>query len=353
MKLIAALGLACIAFGQTPEGKPAEEVYKNITALKGTPADQIGPSMQVISSALGVECEFCHVQGKPEADDKGAKRTAREMIAMTEMINKNAFRGQRQITCYSCHRGAVRPVSVAPVLESDAAPARPAMPTAPPAGGGGQQVTADQIAEKYLTAAGGADAIQKVTSRVMKGTITAQGSQNPIDVITKAPNMRVTISHTANGDSFTAFDGKGGWMGMSGRPARDMSPLDAAGAALDAEFALPLHLKEVFPQLRRGRPETINGMECDVLNASGPGHPVTRLYFDRKSGLLVRMVRYTDTPVGRNPVQIDYADFKAVDGVTIPMRWTLSRTSGRFTIQIAEVKSNAAVDDSKFAKPQQ
>jgi hypothetical protein len=37
--------------------------------------------------------------------------------------------------------------------------------------------------------------------------------------------------------------------------------------------------------------------------------------------------------------------------VKIPFRWTLARANGRFTIQIAEVKSNAPVDDARFAKP--
>jgi len=76
-----------------------------------------------------------------------------------------------------------------------------------------------------------------------------------------------------------------------------------------------------------------------------------RLYFDQQSGLLIRMVRYAETPVGRNPTQIDYADYREAGGAKIPFRWTLSRTNGRFTIQIAEAKVNVPVDDARFAKP--
>jgi hypothetical protein len=107
----------------------------------------------------------------------------------------------------------------------------------------------------------------------------------------------------------------------------------------------------MFPQLRRGRPEEINGVPCEVLNAVGPGRPPVRFYFDAKTGLLVRLVRYADTPLGRNPTQIDYADYRENDGVKTPLRWTLSRPNGRFTIQIAEVKNNVPLDDAKFAKP--
>ena len=352
--LAIAAGLLALAphavYAQAAETKTAEQVYKNIVELKGTPADQVGPAMQFIAASLGVECTFCHVQGKMEADDKNAKKTAREMIAMTAAINKNNFRGQLQVSCYSCHRGSARPVAIPPVLESDM-PARPEARPAMPPGGAPQGPNADEILQKYVTAVGGADAMHKITSRSMTGKIITGGNESPIEVLTKAPNKRVTISKMGNGESFTAFDGTAGWMASTGRPARDMSPAESASAGLDAEFYLPLRIKELFPQLRRGRPEKVGGVDCNVLTGSGGGRPMTRFYFDSQSGLLLRMVRYSDTPVGRMPVQIDYEDYKDVDGVKVPLRWTLSRPNGRFTIQIAEVKANAPIDDAKFAKP--
>ena len=325
--------------------KTAEEVYKNIVQIKGTPADQLMPAMQFMASSLGAECTFCHVQGQMESDDKPAKKTARAMIAMTAAINKDAFRGQLQVTCFSCHRGAIRPVNTPPVLDTDA-PARPGLvPLAPAA----SSATVDQIVDKYVAALGGAEAIRKVTSRIMKGAVLVGGSEAPIELFTKAPNKRLSIS---NGQSYTAFDGAAGWMGNSGHPAREMSAAESEAAGLDAEFALALRLKEVFAQLRRGRTDTIGGVECDTLNGSGPGRPAVRMYFDRNSGLLLRMVRYADTPVGRNATQIDYADYREIDGVKSPFRWTLTRPNGRFTIQVKEAKNNGAIEDAKFAKPE-
>lgn len=84
------------------DGKTADQVYKNIIELKGTPADELIPAMQFISASLGVECSFCHVQGKFDADDKRPKKTARDMMAMTAAINKDAFKGRQEITCNTC-----------------------------------------------------------------------------------------------------------------------------------------------------------------------------------------------------------------------------------------------------------
>jgi photosynthetic reaction center cytochrome c subunit len=325
------------------EEKTAEQVFKNIVALKGTPADQLMPAMQFVAASLGVNCEFCHVAGKMDLDDKGPKRAARAMMAMQAAINKDNFRGRVQVTCYSCHRGSTRPVNMPPVLEADAAPHAEMRPPA------SSPVTADAILEKYVTALGGADAIRKVASRVEKGKLLMGSNEMPIEVFAKAPNKRVSIS---NDQMYTAFDGAAGWMGSTGRPARAMSAAESAAAGLDAEFYLPLRLKDLYPQLRRGRPEEAGGVECEVLMGMAPGLPALRLYFDKTSGLLVREVRSAETPLGRMPTQIDYADYRESGGVKIPFRWTLARPNGRFTIQVTDVQNNAPIDDARFVKPE-
>jgi photosynthetic reaction center cytochrome c subunit len=353
MGIAPAMLLACAmathsGFAQSAESKTAEQVFKNIVQLKGTPADQLQPAMQFISASLGVDCTFCHVQGDFAADDKNPKKTARSMMAMTAMINKESFGGRQQVTCNSCHRGATHPVNTPAVLDSDAEP-KPAIPA--PAATGATAPTAEQIIDKYISAVGGADAIRKVTSRVGKGAVIAEGKETPIELFTKAPNLRLSITRNPATSSLTAFDGSAGWMGTTGRAPREMSPAESWAAGIDAEFYLPLRLKEMFPQLRRGRPETINGAECEVVTGTAPGHPPVRLDFDAKTGLLVRLVRYAETPMGRNATQIDYSDYREAGGVKIPFRWTLSRPVARFTIQLSEVKTNVDVDAARFAKP--
>jgi hypothetical protein len=274
------------------------------------------------------------------------------MMAMTAAINKDSFRGQRQVTCYTCHRGSLHPGAVPPVLDSDT-PVHPATP-ATPAAGAAPAPTVDDIIAKYLTAVGGADAMKTVTSRVMKGTIMAMGNETAIDLYTKAPNKRVSISHVSpTSDSYTAFDGTVGWLGTTGHAAREMAPTEAFAASLDADFYLVAHLKDLFPQIRRGRPAEVGGAMCETINATKPGQPAVVLYFDQKTGLLDRMVRFADTPMGRMPTQIDYTDYREVDGVKTPWRWTLARTDGRFTIQLKEVKNNVCRNVLPRARPGQ
>jgi hypothetical protein len=178
------------------------------------------------------------------------------------------------------------------------------------------------------------------------------GHDTAIEVFAKAPDKRMSVSHGASGDSITAFDGKGGWLGGGmGHAARDMSGQEAEAARLDADFYFATHVKEIFSGFRVGRPDKIGEQAVYTVICMRQGQPPVRLYFDQSTGLLLRQVRYTDTPIGRNPTQIDYADYREVDGVKVPFRWTLARVNGRFTIQIQEAKQNVDIDDAKFAKP--
>jgi photosynthetic reaction center cytochrome c subunit len=154
-----------------------------------------------------------------------------------------------------------------------------------------------------------------------------------------------------DGDNVTAFDGHEGWTGSPGRPMREMHGGDVEGAAIDADLHLATHLKSIFTALKVVGTEKIGESETYEVVGEREGKPPIQLYFDTQTGLLVRMVRFGETALGRLPVQIDYADYRATDGVKIPYRWTLARPSGRFTIQLSDVKQNVPVADAKFAKP--
>jgi photosynthetic reaction center cytochrome c subunit len=334
--------------------KKAEEQFKNIQVLKGIPADQLIPAMQFITASLGVECQFCHVEGAFEKDDKKPKETARKMMEMMFAINKDNFDGHREVTCYSCHRGSTDPVGTPLVMTEEPKPGMgEAAKPEKAEGGDGKEAsgpTGNQLLDKYLQAVGGAAAIEKITSRVMKGTISFGDRNVPIDIYSKDPDKRISFTHTPDGDSVTAFDGHEGWMGFPGRPAREMHGPDIDAAAMDADLHFPANLKGMFSEAQVRGTEKIGDHDAYVVIGRREGKAPLRLYFDEQSGLLVRLVRYGETPLGRLPTQIDYADYRDAGGVKIPYRWTLARPSGRFTIQLSEVRENVPVDDAKFAK---
>jgi photosynthetic reaction center cytochrome c subunit len=343
-------------------GKTAEQVYKNIEVLKGVPAGQVIPAMQFITASLGVQCTFCHVEDHFDKDDKKSKQVAREMMQMTFALNKNSFEDHREVTCYSCHRGAPRPL-VIPAVGAD--------PQPNPAGGAGSagasgagnaaappklpenMPTVPQLLDNYVRALGGSAAIEKITTRVAKGSTTFRGQPQTVEIFTQAPDKQSIVRHLSGGESVvTTFDGQSGWSTAPGRPPREMHDADIAAARMDADLQFPLHIQQIFPELRQEYPEKIADRDAYLLLGIREGQPPVRLYFNEQSGLLVRMVCYAETPLGRNPTQVDYADFRDVDGVQIPFRVTTSQPGNTSTFQFDEVHQNVPIDPAKFAKPQ-
>ena len=325
--------------------KTAGEAFKNVRVLKDVPADQLLPTMQFIAASLGVECGFCHVQGAFDKDDRKEKQTARKMVQMMAAINKDNFDGDRDVTCFSCHRGSSAPLSIPVISAEEPRPATEAAAAAAPA-----LPTADQLLERYAQAVG-AEALKNVTSRVQKGQLIGfGGTPLPIEVVAKAPDKRLSVVQTPRGESITAYDGGRGW--LTGREgAHPMTAAESEAAKLDADLYFPLHVKQLFTGFSVRPSEKIGDRDAVLLVAANEGKPPIKLYFDAQTGLLLRQLRYADTALGYNPTQIDYADYRDVDGVKVPFRWTLARTAGRFTIQVESTQQNVPVADAKFAMP--
>jgi photosynthetic reaction center cytochrome c subunit len=328
--------------------KTAEKQFKNIQVLKDIPADQLIPAMQFITASLGVECEFCHVEHEMQKDDKKEKKTARKMIEMELAINKSHFDNEIEVTCYTCHRGSAHPVGT-PILTADAA--KPAPPVHDEGADAHANLpTADQILDKYLAAVGGADALKKIKSRVQKGTLDAGGTQFPIEVYSEAPDKRVSISHMQAGESVTAFNGEVGWLSIR-NGFHKMTGAEGEAARLDAELYFPARVRDLYKEFHVRPGEPINGRPTYMVQAAEPNRPSLRLYFDQDSGLLLRQIRFAQNPLGKNPTQIDYADYRETGGVKIPYQWTLTRPNGSFTIKVDQVQQNVPIDEKLFVMP--
>lgn len=353
----------CLLSVVPASGQMAEDVFKNVQVLRGIPVNEFMETMGFFSASLSLNCTDCHVAESlgswaKYAEDIPLKRTARRMIVMVNAINKANFGGQRVVTCYSCHRGAQRPKVIPSLAEQYSTPP-PDDPNeveilAQPAEG----PTVDQILEKYIQAVGGTEQLAGLTSFVARGTYRGYDtalSKVPVDIYAKAPGQRTMIVHTLIGDSTTTYDGRTGWLAANDKPVPVLAlppGEDSDGLRLDAELSFPSQIKQTLDQWRAGFPAAaIDDRPVLVIQGTAPGRSRVKLFFDKESGLLVRQVRYSETPVGTVPTQIDYADYREVAGVRMPWRLTLTWTDGRSTIELTDVQPNAAIDPSKFAKP--
>ena len=357
--LTCVLGAAMVR-AQAPVEKPpiSDEVFKNVQVMKGIPVDQFMATMGFFAASLGMSCEDCHMADDRTWDgfavDNTRKRMARRMIQMMQKINEDNFGGRQMVTCYSCHRGADTPrvvpdfaVQYGPLIPSDPNAVVAQAPLAP---------MADEVFNKYLQAVGGAQRAAALTSFVATGTNVGYGPESAdkrqLEIYAK-PAQRTVIVHTTNGDSTTAYDGRNAWISAPLRPVAvlALAGQELDGAKIDAMVAFPSQVKQIAARWRVGIATTIGDKDVDVVQGNTAAGTIVTLYFDQKTGLLTRSVRYTDSPVGKIPVQADYEDYRDVAGVKFPHKFTMTWLDGRDTFELTQVRANAAIDAAKFAKP--
>jgi len=311
---------------------------------------------------LGYNCTNCHgeeVVGSWEkyAVDTPAKRTARRMIEIVATINKNLFGGRQAVSCFTCHRGSPTPRLAPSLMEQYSEPA-PDDPNDVEINKRVSPVPAvDDILNRYIQAIGGAQRLAALTSFAGTGRYEGFDSYHgkvPVEVYSKSTGERTAVVHTQNGDSITTYDGRDAWIVGPDRPVSVLQLVrggDLDGVKLDSTLAFPGGLKQALTDWRTGFPTTvIDERPVQVVQAMA-GETRVKLFFDKTTGLLSRVVRFSKTIVGPVPVQIDYSDYREVAGVKIPFQWRVTWTEGQSVFSLDDVKPNVAIDPKKFAKP--
>jgi len=365
------LGTASIAWGltvavaggqaaQRQQAPMADDVFKNVQILKGIPVDRFMGTMGFFSASLGLNCTDCHVAESGGdwaryADDIPLKRTARRMMLMVNSINQMNFGGRQVVTCNTCHRGTNRP-NVMPslaLLYSSPPPVEPGELFRQADG----QPPADRILDRYLQALGGPDRLSTLASFVASGTYMGYDDteKSALEIFANAQGQRTTVVHGRAGDTTTTLDGRNGWIAgpLSERPVPllALTGQELDGVKLEAEVFFPARIKQALTNWRVGFPTSIDDHEVIVVQGTTAGGGTATLCFDDKTSLLLRMVRFVESPVGRIVTQVDYSDYRDVAGVKVPFHWTVTWLDGRSGYELSTVQPNVRIDPAKFATP--
>jgi hypothetical protein len=349
------------AAGQAEGPQMAEDVFKNVRLLRGIPVDEFMDTMGMFAAATGMNCTDCHIEESGGswaryADDNALKQKTRAMIVMVNTLNRTYFEGRREVTCYSCHNGGRRPranpslalqYAVDPLIDDPYEILQPP-PGAP---------SIDAVLGRYVQALGGAARLAGLTSFSAKGSYRGfdDFDMYPLEIFASAPGQRAIVQHSQYGDITTTFDGRAAWMAapteVRPMPVMALTGHNLAGLGIEAELAFAGRIGQVLGQWVVGPLSVIGDRDARMVQGRKPGGPPVTLYFDEESGLLVRLVRWSESPVGRVPTQIDYEDYREVSGVKLPFKWTSTWTDGRTVFELNAVEANVTIDPARFGRP--
>lgn len=343
------------------EQQTVNQTGKNIQVLKGLPESQLFLVMNFVATSLGVQCNFCHVQqGKDpttgttkwlwESDDKPQKQTARRMMQMVLSIkanNKVDFR-ENEVTCYTCHRGQRKPIGL------------PAMPLARSGHEGPDDAalsagtslpSLDQIFTKYVEAVGGS-AATNTTTLVLKGRREASQNRSwPNDITVASPDKFLLVTTTPTGTIRQILNGDKGWA-INGANVRTLSASDALDATRRGNELFTVVKVKLSESMRLSGIQKVGEREAYVAE-NATDAKTERFYFDTQTGLLLRKITLNKTMLMPFPEQVDFEDYREVDGVKMPftIRYSAIDTFDSWVRTFTEIKRNVPVEDTLFVVP--
>jgi hypothetical protein len=335
------------------------QTRKNIQVLKALPESQLYLVMNFVATSLGVNCDYCHVQqGKDpttgttkwvwESDDKPPKHTARRMMQMVLAIKANDtidFRAN-EVTCYTCHRGQRKPIGLPPMPlarsghePEPSAVATPASTSVP---------SIDHIFSKYFEAVGGS-AASKTETLVLKGKREASQNRSwPNEITVKTPDKVLMVATPASGPVRQILNGDRGWS-AAGTTVRTLTPAEVLDAQRRGRELFYVIKAKPSPGMRVSGVQKLGDRETYVVENVTETN-IERYFFDSQTGLLLRKLTLNKTMLMSFPEQVDFEDYRDVDGVKIPfvIRYSAIDTYDSWTRTFTEIKRNVAVDDTSF-----
>jgi outer membrane lipoprotein-sorting protein len=229
--------------------------------------------------------------------------------------------------------------------------------TANAAKGGQESPTVDSVLEKYVKASGGKSALEKVTSRMIKGKLENQMIPSGAEwrFYAKAPDkQRVEVEIPGLGTSEDGFDGQVAWS-KSAVGLRSKTGDELAKTKRDSQFMRELHFKTIFPNLIYKGVEKVDSEDANVLEFKAAGDSKETFFFSKNSGLLLRQDSEFSTGQGKVVSKAAFSDYRQVDGINYPHAIKGSINAGgqdlEFTLKITEIQQNVKLEDSKFSKP--
>ena len=290
------------------------------------------------------------------SSDAGVKSEAQALLDSLTNTNSSA----------SANRSATssRHVSSSMISEPAESPSSPRMIGGGSGGGvvirdgntidkSGALPSVDEVLDRYVKALGGAAALNKVTSQIVKGTVDIAGVSRGGSFVTQAqaPNKLLTVIEAYPvGTIKFCFNGKTGWH-TNGKKVTYLKGAELAVTQREADYFAPLRIKNNYSRVTLPGMSKIGYRDVYVVDMQPTGGPLERLYLDAVTYLPVRM--NTTRTIGGvvQPVEVYFDDWRDVEGIKYPFSLSQSSASLKLGFTVKEIQQNVSIDLKLFEPP--
>ena len=213
----------------------------------------------------------------------------------------------------------------------------------------------NEILQRYESAVGGREAIDRIVSYQGKGIFSTSLSNvtGTYEVWGKDPDKSLSIVTFAPSVVIKkGFDGTNRWLQNPTGTVVDESADEMAEVERDADIYRVGKIRSLYDTMRMEPNARLHGHDVYVLEGKPARGPSDKLFFDVKDGLLLRWDMVRKNPKRGNVfVKVHLEDYRDVDGVKVPFKVRFAFESFDLTLTMNELKHNVQIDDVFFKKP--
>ena len=340
---------------------------RNISAHMALKVEQTHPGRRLLPSQEigGKNCDVIEMSGVDGVAEKWFFEAASGQLVREErpgepghpqgvVLEYSDFRpmGDVYTTAYVTKRTEgnrtltfrVQKIVLNPVLDPDRFSA--------PAGAFQDYAKTEEILQRYLQAAGGAAALNRIHSRVTHTTVdtTTAGIKSSVVLSVKQPNLVLNeqdipgIGHMVQG-----YDGHTAWASSEMQGYRVLQGAERQQLISSANLQMEAGLAQLYNLRKFAGERTVDGHRTAVVSLGNMQGVAGLHYFDTETGRLLRVeTNFSTGPKGILKATVDFSDFRKVDGVLIAFKTTINNPAMRLIITIDSVVNNVPLEDTIF-----
>lgn len=212
---------------------------------------------------------------------------------------------------------------------------------------------AEGILERAAVAMGGKAAIDRVQSFYYRGTIdmVGQNIHGDLEIWWKGGDFFMEQAVPGIGKMRAGKQGDEIWSEDPIHGLRRLSGVEAEQHAWASSLLLAAEWKRYFQSAKTIATRQVDGHAVHDVELSAPSGLRVVMSFDADSGLQVGQSFEQVTPMGKQPFEVRFEDYREVEGIKLAYRQVIDAKVQQVVQVITEVRLNAPVDAAKFAYP--
>jgi len=183
--------------------------------------------------------------------------------------------------------------------------------------------SAESVLDRYVQVTGGKQAYDKRKTEIAHGTLeyTSLGIKGTITRYAADPDKYyASLDIEGLGKVEMGVNGQVAWENSALLGPRLKSGVERAEAIREGSMNSTVNWRKLYPKVQNAGIETIDGEDCyKVIMTPAEGQPMIG-YYQKKSGLQVKITTVSSTQMGDIPVELIASEYKDFGGILEPVK---------------------------------